>query len=335
MSYRMPAEWEPHERTLMAWPVHESWGRHLDAARAVYAGLADAVGAFEPVTMLVNPGDAAGARRALTRRAEIVEIPYESAWQRDSGPIVVVDDHGGRRGVDFGFNGWGNRFAPYDRTAAASASILAYLGIERVVSEMVLEGGAITVDGEGTLITTEQCLLHPNRNPAMSKQEIEDELGRTLGVEKVVWLPFGIAADFATDGHVDAVCTFAGPGTALLQTCDDPADPDFERMAADREALTGATDAAGRRFEVLELPGLPSEPFDGTEIGVAYANIVLVNGGLILGTGGYPADDEAIEILAGAFPDRQVVGVPAALLSYAGGGPHCTTMQVPAVRGTG
>jgi agmatine deiminase len=335
MTHRMPAEWEPHERTLMAWPVHPSWARHLEAARDTYAGLANAIAAFEPLTMLVNPGDATGARRALTASIDLFEIPYESAWQRDSGPIVVVDDHGNRRGIDFRFNGWGNRFVPYDTTAAASAAILAHLGIDRVASDMVLEGGAITVDGEGTLITTEQCLLNPNRNPAMTRGDIETELATRLGITKVVWLPLGIAADFATDGHVDAVCTFAAPGRVLLQTCDDPADPDFERMAANREALDAATDAGGRSFEILELPTLPAEPFDGTLIGVAYANIVVVNGAVVLGTGGYPADDEALEILARAFPDREMVPVPAALLSYAGGGPHCTTMQIPAARGAG
>lgn len=329
MSFRMPAEWEPHERTLMAWPIHESWGRHLGLARETYAGLANAIADFEPLTMLVDPSTVASARSALAGGIELVEIPYESAWMRDSAPLVVVDDRGRRRGIDFRFNAWGERYPPYEKTAAASGAILEHLGIERVESPMVLEGGAITVDGHGTLITTEQCLLNPNRNPGMSREEIEQELEGRLGVDKVVWLPVGIAADLATDGHVDAVCTYAAPGAVLLQTCADPSDPDFERMAANREALDAATDAAGRPFEVFELPSLPSEPFDGVEIGVAYANIVLVNGAVILGTGGYPADGEALEVLGRAFPSHEVVAIPGSLLSYAGGGPHCTTMQIP------
>jgi agmatine deiminase len=322
----MPGEFEPHERTLMAWPVHPSWGEHLEAARSAYSELAAAVAAFEPVTMLAAPEHAAGARRALPTGVEIVEIPYESAWQRDSGPIVVVDDRGRRAGVDFAFNAWGGRFPPWDRTAAASAAILEHLGIERIPSDMVLEGGAITVDGEGTLITTEQCLLNPNRNPGMSREDIEAELARTLGITTVIWLPFGITADLVTDGHVDAVCTYVRPGVVLFQACDDPAHPDFDRMGADRRVLEGAADAAGRPLEIIDLPTLP-DPEDG--LGVAYANIVLADGGVILGVGGDPADDDALEVLRKAFPDREVVAVGGTVFSYAGGGPHCTTMQIP------
>ncbi len=329
MSFRMPAEWEPHERTLMAWPTHSTWRPYMDRAREAYAGLANAIADFEPVTMLANPGEADGATRALTQSIEILEVPFESAWQRDSGPIVVVDDAGNRRGIDFRFNAWGDRVLPYDQTAAAAGAALEYLGIERVPTDMVLEGGSITVDGEGTLITTEQCLLNPNRNPHMTREAIEQELGDKLGIRKVVWLPLGIAADFATDGHVDAVCTFVGPGVVLLQGCSDPRDPDFERMAANREALEAATDAAGRPFKIYELPDLPSEPFAGIEIGVAYANIVLANGAVIVGTGGYPSDDAAMTVIGHAFPDHEIVGVEARIISYAGGGPHCTTMQIP------
>ncbi len=329
MSYRMPSEWEPHERTLMAWPIHESWNPHMERARQTYADLANTIVQFEPLTMLVHPGSEESATRLLADRVELVSIPYESAWQRDSGPIVVVDELGGRTGIDFVFNSWGGRYPPWDKTAAAAAAALEHMGIERVPSPLVLEGGAITVDGRGTLITTEQNLLNPNRNPDWTREQIEAELGDTLGVEKVIWLPLGIAADFVTDGHVDAVATFAAPGVVLLQGCTDPADPDYERMAANREAIDAATDAAGRPFEILELPNLPSEPFEDTEIGVAYANIVLVNGGVIFATGGYREDEVATEVLAKAFPDRQVVGVPGAFFSYAGGGPHCTTMQIP------
>lgn len=326
----MPAEWEPHERTLMAWPVHPSWGRHVDRARRAYADLANVIIDFEPLTMLVNPGGGAEAARLLSSRIDLVEIPYESAWQRDSGPLVVVDDEGSRRGIDFRFNAWGERYLPCDQTAAAAGAILSHLGIERVASSMVLEGGAITVDGEGTLITTEQCLLNSNRNPDMARASIERELGEKLGIEKVIWIPFGIAADFATDGHVDAVCTFAAPGAVLFQGCTDPHDPDFERMAANRAALDTQTDSTGRSLQVFELPDLPSEPFDGTEIGVAYANVVIVNGAVIVGIGGYPTDDEAMEVIGEAFPQHTVVGVDARIISYAGGGPHCTTMQIPA-----
>ncbi len=277
MSYRMPGEWEPHERTLMAWPIHPSWGRHLELARQTYAGLANTIVEFEPLTMLVHPGTEDSATRLLSDRIERVSIPYESAWQRDSAAIVVVDDRGNRRGIDFVFNAWGGRYPPWDQTAAAAGTVLEHLGIERVPSSLVLEGGAITVDGEGTLVTTEQNLLNPNRNPEWTREQIEAELGTKLGVRKVVWLPLGIAADFVTDGHVDAVCTFVRPGAVILQGSTDPQDLDFDRMAANREAIEAETDAAGRPFEIFELPNMPTEHFDGTDIGVAYANVVPVS----------------------------------------------------------
>jgi agmatine deiminase len=313
----------------MAWPTDlEGWGRHLDLGRATYAGLANAIAEFEPLTMIVNPGEVRSAQRALAGTVDIMEIDFESAWIRDSGPLVVVDETGRRLGVDFGFNGWGERYK-CDKTAASTATVLERLGIERVESSLILEGGAISVDGEGTLITTEQCLLNENRNPGWSREAIEAELALMLGIEKVVWLPWGIAADTVTDGHVDAVCTFTAPGEVLLQTCSDAADPDFELMAANRSALAAATDSRGRPFLVFDLPSLPSEPFEGVEIGVAYANVVLVNGGVIAGTGDYPSDLAAVEVLHRAFPDREVVTIPGTMFSYAGGGPHCTTMQIP------
>lgn len=332
MSFHMPAEWEPHERCLMAWTGAEKWGKHLDAARRDYAEIANAIAAFEPLTMLVNTEDMAGARRALTSGIEILEIPFEHAWTRDSGPIVVVDDQGNRAGVDFRFNSWGEKFLPYERTAASTEAVLSRLGIERIESPMVLEGGAITVDGQGTLITTEQCLLNANRNPGMSREGIERELRSKLGIKKIIWLPWGITDDWVTDGHVDAVCTFARPGVVLVQTCDDPADPDYERLAANLAVLGEATDATGRKLDVIELPPMPSDEFDGAFVPTMYANVYIANGGVIVPSGASPTDENAVAILEEAFPDREVVRVPGALLSYAGGGPHCATMQIPAAQ---
>ncbi len=332
MTFRMPAEWEPHERCLMAWTGAEKWGKHLEAARNNYAEVANAIAAFEPLTMLVNTEDAAGARRALTSDIEIVEMPFEYAWTRDSGPVVVVDEEGNRAGIDFRFNSWGEKFLPYGQTAASAEAVLAVLGIERIESPMVLEGGAITVDGRGTLITTEQCLLNANRNPGMSKEDIERELANKLGVEKIIWLPWGITDDWVTDGHVDAVCTFVRPGVVLAQSCDDPADPDYERLAANLEVLGEAMDATGRKLDVIELPPMPSDELDGDVVPTVYANVYLANGGVIVPIGESPTDEDAIAILEKTFPDREVVGVSGAALSYGGGGPHCVTMQIPAVQ---
>ncbi|MCL1597880.1 MAG: agmatine deiminase family protein [Actinomycetia bacterium] len=326
----MPAEWEPHERCLMAWTGAEKWGKHLEAARRSYAEVANTIAAFEPLTMLVNTEDVAGARRTLASDIEIVEMPFEHAWTRDSGPIVVVDEGGNRAGIDFRFNSWGEKFLPYEQTSASAGAVLVHLGIERIESSMVLEGGAITVDGQGTLITTEQCLLNANRNPSMSREEIEQELGTRLGIEKIIWLPWGITDDWVTDGHVDAVCTFAHPGVVLVQPCDDPSNPDYDRLAANLDVLASATDAKGRSIELIELPPMPSGEVDGAAVPTIYTNVYLANGGVIVPVGDSPSDADATAILEETFPDREVVGVQGALLSYAGGGPHCVTMQIPA-----
>ena len=212
-TWQMPAEWAPHERCLMAWPTRESlWGPYFEEAKAEYAATANAIGQFEPVLMITNPGQAREVRAACGGAVEVVELAIDDSWIRDSGPLIVADRTGRLAGVDFGFNSWGERFLPYDQDATISRRILEVLGIERMPSDTIMEGGSITVDGEGTLITTEQCLLNVNRNPAMSRADIEAELKGRLGVSKVIWLPYGHHDDAHTDGHVDGVCTYVRPG---------------------------------------------------------------------------------------------------------------------------
>ncbi|MDQ2955531.1 MAG: agmatine deiminase family protein [Actinomycetota bacterium] len=330
--WSMPAEWAPHERCVLAWPTrHELWNPYYPQAKAAYAETANAIAQFEPVLMVCNPGAAAEVRASCTASVEVVELAIDDSWLRDSGPQIVLDGHGHRRGVDFAFNSWGNRWHPYDQDATISARLLDYLDIARLERAMVLEGGSITVDGEGTLITTEQCLLNPNRNPELSQAEIEAELRTYLGVERVVWLPFGHAADRHTDGHVDGVCTFVAPGVVFAQRCDDPANPDHERMAANLEVLRNSVDAAGRPFEVIEFPFYPYVAMpDGRSTMVSYANFYLANGAVVVPTAGHEFDAEALSLLAKTFPDREVVGVGGEVVSVGGGGVHCITQQIPA-----
>jgi agmatine deiminase len=333
-SWRMPAEWEQHERCIMHWPYRpELWGGHFDGAREEYAATANAIAEFEPLTMVVNPGQAGEARRMLASSIALVEIPIDDSWSRDSGPIGVQGPDGSRAGVDFAFNSWGERFVPYDKDAASAEAILAHLGITRIVSPMILEGGSITVDGQGTLITTEQCLLNPNRNPGMTKDQIAAELSLRLGVDTIVWLPWGHFEDKHTDGHVDGVCTFVAPGVVLAQTCEDPANPNFERMKQNMAVLRDTTDAAGRTLEILELSQLPYYDFGGSEDLVSYANFYVANGAVIVPVADHPLDGPALEIIAAAFPGRSVVGVPGRVVSYGGGGVHCITQQVPVAGG--
>ena len=281
------------------------------------------------MTLVAAPGQAGEARAACTAAIEIAELPIDDSWLRDSGPIFTVDGTGARSGVDFVFNSWGERFVPYDKDAAVAEALLEHLAIPRRSSAMVLEGGSITVDGEGTLITTEQCLLNPNRNPALTREGIEAELARTLGVTTVIWLAFGHHEDEHTDGHVDGVCTFVRPGVVIAQSCTDPANPNHPLMARNLELLRAARDAHGRALEIIELPHFPYFDLDGAQMMTSYPNFYVANGGVIVPTADHPLDAEALAIIAAAFPEREVVGVPSRVIAYGGGGTHCITQQVP------
>ncbi|WP_234392378.1 agmatine deiminase family protein [Streptomyces sp. WM6378] len=331
MTFRMPAEWTEHERCLMAWPTrHDLWGAVLAQAKQEYAQVARAIAEFEPVTMVAPPGHGDDARALCGDGIEVIELPLDDSWFRDSGPIFVLGPDGRRAGVDFRFNAWGGKHHPYDADDRVSALLLEHLGERTVRSEMVLEGGAITVDGEGTLITTEQCLLHPNRNPRLSREEIEAELKAGLGVTKVIWLPYGGLLDTETDGHVDGVCAFVAPGRVLVQLPDDPGHPDHARMRANRAVLEATPDAQGRTLEIIDLPQSAFTEVDGAPVEVGYLNFYLANGGVVVPVAGLPQDAEALAVIAAACPDRKVVGVPARALAHGGGGVHCITQQVPA-----
>ncbi|MEV7171596.1 agmatine deiminase family protein [Streptomyces sp. NPDC093224] len=332
--FRMPAEWSPHEGCLMAWPTRvDLWGSVLADVKEEYAAVARAIAEFEPVTMVAPPGQGADARahcgdeEAIT----VVELPLDDSWFRDSAPLFVLDGAGNRAGVDFRFNAWGRKHHPFDSDDRISGLLLDHLGIDRIASGMILEGGAVTVDGEGTLITTEQCLLHPNRNPGMSRDEIEAELKARLGVTKVVWLPYGGLLDTETDGHVDGVCAFAAPGTVVVSLPDDPDHPDHARMRANRAVLEATTDARGRRLEIIDVPQTAfTDLADGT-IEVSYLNYYIANGGVVVPVAGLPQDEAALAVIASAHPGRKVVGVRALAIAFGGGGVHCITQQIPAV----
>src|SRR4051794_34088630 len=239
----MPPEWAPHERTLMAWPCRrELWGGELGAAKTESAGVANAVAAFEPVTMVArDEADAAEARAACTEAVEVVQLPIDDSWLRDSGPIFVVDDPARptrRVGVHWGFNAWGDKFDGYADDAAIGGLLARRLG-EVVTAPMVLEGGSIVVDGTGTLVTTEQCLLHPNRNPGLDRGQIEQHLRDHLGVQRIVWLGQGLVEDRDTDGHVDLIAAFLAPGRLLLQSTP-PGTPDHDNLAENRRIAEAA-----------------------------------------------------------------------------------------------
>jgi len=326
----MPAEWTPHERTLMCWPAREAlWGEHYAQAQADHAEVANAVAAFEPVLMAADPRHAAEARRLCSEDVEVVEIALDDSWARDSGPIFVFDDDDGERaGVQFGFNAWGEKFPPWNRDAEFATNVLAVMDEPvRDARHFILEGGSIAVDGEGTLVTTEQCLLEEHRNPRLSREEIEAELRAQLGAERVVWLGLGLVEDGDTDGHVDNICAFLAPGRVVLQTVADEANPNFAPGRENAERLREAG------IDVVELPWLPYLEGEDPPTVVPYTNFYVCNGGLIVPTLGLETDAEALALLESLYPGREAVPVAGGTLARGGGGVHCITQQVPALAG--
>jgi agmatine deiminase len=276
--------------------------------------------------MIANPGrDAADAGAACGSRVTVLELPLDDSWLRDCGPIYVFDGDGRRAAVHFRFNAWGEKFAPWARDAAVGGLAAAALGDPVREAPIVLEGGSVHGDGAGTLITTEQCLLHPSRNPKLGRDEIEAALREWLAVERIVWLGDGLVEDRDTDGHIDLVAAFTAPGQVLLQTA--PAgDPNHEATAENGARLR----AAG--IDVVQLPWLPRLEMAGEPLAASYMNFYLCNGGVIVPVCGMETDGEALALIGECYPGRDVVGVPGAVLAYGGGGPHCITQQVPATR---
>jgi agmatine deiminase len=280
--------------------------------------------------MVCRPGSAADVGDRCGAGVEPMELPIDDSWMRDNGPIFVTNDRGQVAMVQFGFNSWGEKYLPYDKDARVPELLAEAMGVRRYVAPMVLEGGSFFVDGEGTLFTTEQCLLNANRNPGLSREQIESTLRDYLGVDAIVWLPNGMADDRDTDGHIDGVAQIVGPGIVMLLRPKNPADPDTALGDANAALLDTVRDARGRLLEVREVPQTGSALVEGYgPVAIPYLNFYLVNGGVIVPTGGIPQDEEAMALIAEAFPEREVVGVPGAIISFGGGGPHCITQQIP------
>ncbi|HEV7562282.1 MAG TPA: agmatine deiminase [Solirubrobacterales bacterium] len=351
--FRMPAEFEPHAGCWMIWPERsDNWRCGAKPAQAAFAAVAAAIAGSEPVTMGVSDAQFEHCRSVLPPAVRVVELASDDAWIRDTGPTFVVDGDGGRRGVDWRFNAWGGLdgglYFPWDRDDRVAAKVLEAEAADRYRAPLVLEGGAIHVDGEGTVLSTEQCLLNPNRNPEFSRHEVEKALLAHLGAEKIVWLGRGVFDD-ETDGHVDNLACFARPGLVLLTWTDESADPQHVISREARQRLEAATDARGRALEVVTLPSpgplaMTAEEAEGVDLvggtkprragdrlAASYANFYLGNERVVFPLLDERCDDEAAAILRRCFPEREVVGVPAREILLGGGNIHCITQQVPAV----
>jgi agmatine deiminase len=311
------------------------WGSLYADAEVAHAEVANAIARFEPVTMLAAPRTAERAAAMCGPGVEVVEQPIDDSWFRDSGPIYVFDDAGEAVATDWRFNSWGEKFLPYADDAAAALRFAERRGDPVRSIDMVFEGGSITGDGEGTLVTTTQCLMHPNRNPTMTQSEIEATLRDELGAERTIWLPYGLALDDDTDGHVDNIAAFAAPGRLVVQGCDDRDEADWLRLDVDRRVAGGTLDARGRPLEVVTVPVLPFAEVDrgdGPErVVVPYLNYYLGNGFVLVPVCGHAADADMVALIAEQYPGREPLALDVgAILAAGGGGIHCITQQLPA-----
>ncbi|MFI5777622.1 agmatine/peptidylarginine deiminase [Nocardia sp. NPDC051570] len=328
----MPDEGWSHRRTWMAFGASEGiWGQRLLAqVQRDLAAVATTIGRFEPVSMLVRPEEMALARSLVGANVELVPAEVDDLWMRDTGPVFTWDGNT-TRGVDFNFNGWGDK-QEHHRDAKIAGFVTNRAGAQVVHTELVLEGGGIEVDGEGTAIITESCVLNDNRNPGWTKAEVEGELRHLLGIEKVIWLP-GIAGHDITDGHTDFYARFAVPGVVVAGLHNDPKSFDHDVTRRHLDILRAATDARGRplRVEVLAGPSTVRETFADKDFAAGYINFYVCNGGVIAPEfGDAQADAAARDTLTRLFPDRQVVQINIDAIAAGGGGIHCTTQQEPA-----
>lgn len=349
--FRMPGEFEPHAGCWMLWPERsDNWRLGARPAQQAFAAVAQAIAGFEPVTMGVSSRQYVHARDVLPASVRVVELSANDSWMRDCGPTFVVNEAGTVRGIDWEFNAWGGLngglYFPWDQDNLVALKVLEMDRADRYKADFVLEGGSFHTDGQGTLLTTEECLLNPNRNPGLGKVEIEARLQEYLGVEQVIWLPRGVVDD-ETSGHVDNLCCFLRPGVVVLSWTDDASDPQHAVSLEALEVLSSCRDARGRRLEVHKLhqPGplrIAAEEAEGVDsiegtlprragdrLAASYVNFYLANGGLILPTFGERRDAEAAAIMASLCPERQIVSVPAREILLGGGNIHCITQQQP------
>ncbi|WP_332909573.1 agmatine deiminase family protein [Nocardia yamanashiensis] len=329
-AWLMPEEGDPHKRTWMAFGAAAHYGDVLPEAQRNLAAIARAIAQFEPVSMLVRPEEMDVARGLMGGgNIELVPAGIDDLWMRDTGPVFVKRG-GGKAGVDFNFNGWGGK-QEHGQDAGVAALTTGRAGVERLTTGLVLEGGGIEVDGQGTAIITESCVLNGNRNPGWSKADVEAELAHLLGLTKIIWLP-GIAGKDITDGHTDFYARFARPGVVVAALDTDPKSYDHEVTKRHLEILKTATDARGRQVqvEVIKAPTSVRPEYKSNDFAAGYINFYVCNGGVIAPEfGDAEADSAAKATLERLFPNRRVVQVGIDGIAWAGGGIHCTTQQEP------
>ena len=324
--YFMPGEWANHACCWMAWPCRKGLWSNIQKTMQEYANVANAIATFEPVKMLV-PADKVGVATQLLRDdVEIITTVIDDSWTRDSGPNFLVGGDS-LAGSDWIFNAWGEKYDPYDQDAKMAKRILEAANADRFPSHLVAEGGGITVDGEGTIITTESCFLNKNRNPSKSKSNIENELCRSLGGTKVIWIP-GDVAETETDGHIDGIAAFIEPGRILVEINSDKTDEHYQVTIDNLNALKNVKDAKGRTLEIETVHEGDYSQLT-TDACRSYVNSYLANGAVIVPGYNHERDAWAVETYEKIYPDRTIVQVQISEIASGGGGIHCITQQQP------
>lgn len=328
--FRLAPDWAPHARCWMAWPVRaESWGERLGEARDAYAEVAAAIARFEPVTIVAKPTKVAEVSLKTAQGVASFPLPHDDSWLRDNGPSFLLNGAGHVTGVQWRWNAWGGRYAEHEGDAQVAEKLLAHLGMRRYLAPLVLEGGAIATDGEGTLLASEAAILDPKRNPGLDKRTADELLTKFLGIEKVIWLGAGIAGDIGS--RVDSLACFVRPGVVLALSTSDGADSNRPVLEDCLSRLKLATDAKNRSFDIIgvEQPRARHAE-DGTRLPLSYTSFHIANGGVIVPAFEDPADKRAYETINKLFPGREAVQVVAAEIAYGGGGIHAATLAQPA-----
>jgi len=341
LGYRMPAEWEAHAATWLAWPhKEESWPGNFGPIPEMWVEIVRALEAYERVNILVNDPDAAGRVRGLLRGADVrtsnvslLVMPTNDAWTRDYGPTFITRQSAEQAelaAVKWRYTAWGGKYPPWDLDDEIGGVIAAQVGARVFCPGIVLEGGSIEVNGKGTLLTSEACLLNPNRNPHLTRVQIEQYLSDYLGVRHILWLGDGIVGD-DTDGHIDDLARFVDASTVVTVIESDPHDENFDRLQANCERLSRMTDQDGRRLRVVTLPMPRPVIYSDQRLPASYANFYIANGVVIVPTFHDPSDVTALQTLQDLFPQRRVVPLHAREMVWGLGAVHCVTQQQPAL----
>ncbi|MEN8905126.1 MAG: agmatine deiminase family protein [Clostridiales bacterium] len=331
LNYRVPAEWDKHKFTLMAWPVVEAdWPGSINEIYDVFSDTVRKILKFEHVKIIVKPHLIDQCKNYCGQKVDFITIENDDSWIRDSGPVMLKNDNKKTAGLNWKFNAWGGKY-PYEKDNLISPKVMNLLKIPYFDIPIIMEGGSIDTDGEGTALTTKECLLNKNRNPKLSIDDIEDVIKKYYNIKKVIWLEKGLYGD-DTDGHIDNLACFVKPGLLMLQVCYDKSDPDYERTMENIRIIKNSVDALGRSIEIIEIEKPKISYYNDMLLTLSYINFYFVNNGIILplfDSKNEKTNVKVYDILKSLFPERKIETIEGSVLARGGGNIHCLTQQFP------